>query len=480
MPTVSPKIESIIDCSMDKPQPSFDNNKRRRNLALYTLLAMLSYQLPLSVFYLAKVIGIAKYDYATLNWGYFSFMACSLTALIAIRFKEQITKKFIYLILYIQASFCTIVSFYLFYVMSDLRYLVPIGCLTLLMFIFIQSTLLVSFISILAIVAFYLSSSYIGIVYNGQPGLFVGDVLYILMYVPVCIFIAYMSKRMQDQQKKIRVANSTLKSTHKVLEETHKELEENNAKMIESIRYAEMIQRSLLPGIDRIKAVCSENMFIWMPKDIVGGDIFYTYSDHELSLIALMDCTGHGVPGALLTMVVYSEIRKIIMDEECRDPSEILSRLNRAVKDVFHHIDNGSNANDGLDAAVCIIDYSGKKVIYAGARIPLFYCMKGKVHKLDGDKQSIGYKDSEDHFVFTNHIIKLDEPCSFYLKTDGYTDQLGGGKRLRFGTGKFKDLIMDNHDKSFTEQRQIFLQTLLSYQSDNEQMDDITLIGFRL
>jgi len=465
---------------MDKTQSGFDNNRRRRYLALYTLLAMLSYQLPLSVFYLAKVIGIAKYNYAAINWGYFSFMACSLTALLSIRLKKQITKKFIYLILYIQASFCTIVSLYLFYVMSDLRYLVPIGCLTLLMFIFIQSTLLVSFISILAIVVFYLSSSYIGIVFNGQPGQFVGDVLYIMMYVPVCIFIAYMSKRMQDQQKKIRVANSTLKSTHKELEATHEKLEENNTKMIESIRYAEMIQRSLLPGIDRIKAVCPENMFIWMPKDIVGGDIFYTYSDAEVSLIALMDCTGHGVPGAFLTMVVYSEIRKIIIDEECRDPSEILCRLNRAVKNVFHNNDNGSNANDGLDAAVCIIDYPGKKVIYAGARIPLFYYMSGKVHKNDGDKQSIGYKDSEDHYVFTNHMIQLEEPCSFYLKTDGYTDQLGGEKRLRFGTGKFKDLIMNNHDKPFSEQREIFFQTLISYQGDNEQMDDITLIGFRL
>jgi len=465
---------------MDKTQSGNDNNRRRRNLAFYTIMAMLSYQLPLSVFYLAKVIGIANYNYTALNWGYFSFMACSLTALIAIKFKEQITKKIIYLILYIQASFCTIVSFYLFYVMSDLRYLVPIGCLTLLMFIFIQSTLLVSLLSLLAIVVFYLSSSYIGIVYNGQPGPFIGEVLYILMYVPVCIFIAYMSKRMQDQQKKIRVANSTLKSTHKELEATHKELEDNNSKMIESIRYAEMIQRSLLPGIDRIKAICPENMFIWMPKDIVGGDIFYTYSDMEVSLIALMDCTGHGVPGAFLTMVVYSEIRKIIMDEECRDPSEILSRLNRAVKNVFHNNDNGSDANDGLDAAVCIIDYLRKKVIYAGARIPLFYCMNGKVHKKDGDKQSIGYKDSEDQFDFTNHMIQLEEPCTFYLKTDGYTDQLGGEKRLRFGTGKFKDLIMKNHDKSFTEQRAVFLQTLISYQGNNEQMDDITLIGFRL
>lgn len=489
------------DKLMDNDQSEKLNSKRRRNLFLYTLLAVSSYQLPLGVFYLAKVLHLAKYSYSALNIAYFSYMTCSFSAMVLIRIKQQITKKFIYFILYMQALICVIISLYLFYIMSDLRQLVLIGCMTLLMFVFIQSTLIVSFFSIAITVIYYLTASYIGINYNGQPGLFMREILYILMFIPVCIFIAYMSKRMQDQQKKIKRANLTLKTahdelaathnelaathteletTHTELEAIHKTLEVNNENMVASIRYAEMIQRSLLPGIERIKGVSSDNMFLWMPKDIVGGDIFYNYADPECSLVALMDCTGHGVPGAFLTMVAYSEIRKIIIDEACRVPSEIIKRLNLAVKNVLHKNDDGSGTNDGLDVAICAIDYSMKRITYAGARIPLFYFKNGTVHKIKGDKQSIGYKDSDNHYEFTNHSIGADTHCSFYLITDGFTDQLGSEKRLRFGTGKFKQLIMENHDQSFSEQRKTFLQTLLSYQGENDQMDDITLIGFRV
>ncbi|MBU1169726.1 MAG: SpoIIE family protein phosphatase, partial [Proteobacteria bacterium] len=102
------------------------------------------------------------------------------------------------------------------------------------------------------------------------------------------------------------------------------------------------------------------------------------------------------------------------------------------------------------------------------------------LHKVNGDKQSIGYKESVDGFEFRSHTIDVDDCCSFYLKTDGFTDQLGGEKRLRFGTDRFKKLILAHHDKPYSDQRKAFIQSLITYQGDNEQMDDITLIGFSL
>lgn len=467
--------------------PEAVNQRRRNNLYRYTLLAMASYQLPVGVAFLAKVFHIARYTYSVIFHAYILYIFASITALIIVRLKKDMTKKFIYFVLHYQVVFCIAVSAYLAFVMDDQRYLVPIGCLLILFFVFIQSTMLISFLAILAAVVVYLSISYIGITYYDQAGSFVGDVLYILIFVPVCIFIAYMSKYMQDQQKKIKSSNTKLKATHAELEHTHTqletihtELESQNERMLDSIRYAEMIQRSLLPGIERIKVVSTDSMFIWIPKDIVGGDIFYTYADPDMSLIALMDCTGHGVPGAFLTMIVYSEIRKIIMEDKCRQPSEILSRLNKAVKNVLHKNNQDANTDDGLDAAVCAIDHSGKHVDYAGARIPLFYVANGTVHTVNGDKQSIGYKDSDDDFVFTNHRIDVENPYSFYLKTDGFTDQLGGEKQLRFGTNRFKELIQNNYNASYGDQRKTFLQALITYQGDNEQMDDITLIGFHV
>ncbi len=457
---------------MVKPLPAFVNNRRRTNLNRYSILGMLSYQLPVGVAFLAKLLGLARYDYTDIMHTYMGFIACSISTLFIIRLKKQITKRFIYFMLYYQVLTCMFISAYMVYVMSDQRYLVPIGVLAILTFVFIQSTLRASFVTIILTVILYLSASYVGIVISGQPGSFMSEVLYIMIFVPICLFNAYMSKKMQDQQLKLNNANSKLKTTHTALE-TH------NEKMLESIRYAELIQRSLLPGIERIKAVSPDSMFIWMPKDIVGGDIFYTYADRDSCIITLMDCTGHGVPGAFLTMLVYSEIRKIIIDEACREPSIILKRMNRAVKNVLHS-NSKNGADDGLDAAVCNIDHSGRKVTYAGARMPLFHVNNNNVYKVKGDKQSLGYKDDNTDFNFTSHTIEVEENCSFYLITDGFTDQLGGEKRRRFGTNKFKQLIQKHHHKPFSEQRPEFIQALTTYQGDNEQIDDMTLIGFHM
>jgi serine phosphatase RsbU (regulator of sigma subunit) len=435
--------------------PDDVNTRRRRNLFVYTILAMLAYQFSFGVIYLAKALGPSGYDFTAIKLCYLAFMACSMSALVMIRLKKQITKAYIFFILHYQSAVCILISAYIIYEMGDKRYLVLIGCQVILMFVFIQSKLIVSLLTILLTAIIYLSASYIGIYYSAQPGSFLNEVLYILIFVPVCVFIAYMSNKMQEQQKQIKEAGASLKKTHA-------ELESHTERMMESIRYAELIQRSLLPGIERIKSISPDSMFIWMPKDIVGGDIFYTYSSPSYSIVCLMDCTGHGVPGAFLTMIVYSEIRKIIMDEACREPSDILKRLNRAVKHVLHN-HYGNDADDGLDACICIIDPSNRKVTYAGARIALFYVKDGTLYREHGDKQSIGYKDSDDDYDFTNYVIDVGERCTFYMKTDGFTDQLGGEKRRRFGTDRFKQLIMAHHGLPFSEQRSIFLNALKTY-----------------
>jgi len=450
---------------MDKGLPEFVNNKGRRNLYRYSLMGLIASQLPSFVIFFPSFFNPTKYGYFVIGIAYAAFFTCSVSALIIVRLKKQITKKFIKVILFYQVFFYIFTITCLIYAIGDMRHHLSLCLLLIAFFVFIQSNMIVSFFALTFVSALYLLASYTGIHYGGQPGTFLGEVLYIMVFVPVCIFLAYMAKIMQAQQKKIKSANLKLKT--------------QNTKMVVSLKYAELIQRSLLPGIDRIKAVSSDSMFIWKPKDIVGGDIFYTFSDSESSIIALMDCTGHGVPGAFITMIVYSEIRKIIMDEVCRDPAEILKRLSRAVKKVLH-LNAETAADDGLDASICNIDHLGGKVIYAGAKSPLFYVKNGTLHRENGDKESIGYKDSKDDYTFTNYTIDADTRCSFYLKTDGYTDQLGGENRRRFGTGMFKKIIMEHNEKPFSVQRKLFLQSLMQHQGEHEQVDDITLIGFHL
>jgi serine phosphatase RsbU (regulator of sigma subunit) len=464
---------------MDNILPREVNERRRRTLAKYTALALLVYHIPMGAAYLSIYLGLARFGYKPLSLVYGSVVIANLIILGIIRVKNQITITFINTMLYLQVVASVFFMTAKFHMMQDLRFMTLIACLLALIFVFTQARLIISFIIIAVVASDYLAVSYVSELYFGQTGNFSRDIITILIFLPVSSFLAYMCGILQKQHREIKHSRDRLKTTFKDLETTHKALESYNQRMLESLHYAEMIQRSLLPGIDRMKTESPESLIIWMPKDIVGGDIFYTCTYPGKTIIALMDCTGHGVPGAFLTLIAYTEIRKIILDQRCYDPAEILKRLNKAMKNVLHK-HSAKKTNDGLDAAVIDVDHATSTIRYAGAQIPIYYVENGEAREIKGDRHSIGYVDSDVNYSFTLHTTALKKGSCVYLKTDGYTDQLGGGKKLRFGTRRFKQMIKDIHQSSFSVQRREILRGLSEYKNVNEQMDDITVIGFRL
>ncbi|MBU1168621.1 MAG: AAA family ATPase [Proteobacteria bacterium] len=264
----------------------------------------------------------------------------------------------------------------------------------------------------------------------------------------------------------------------KELNLTLEKVEKANTHIMESIRYAKMIQQSLLPNLNQVKTWLPNSFFIWEPRDIIGGDFFYADVFENGFILAVVDCTGHGVPGAFMTMIAASGLRRVIRDDGCRAPADILKRLNAIVKTSLQQDTKHALSDDGLDAGICSMNYESHILTFAGARLPLLCTNKGELTVISGDKQSIGYSHSDLNYSYTEHRIPLHNGQRFYLSTDGFVDQLGGIHRRRFGRKRFQDIIMENSHKPFDEQQEILIQAFKDHKKTNDQQDDVTVVGF--
>ncbi|MBF0622364.1 MAG: response regulator [Magnetococcales bacterium] len=257
-------------------------------------------------------------------------------------------------------------------------------------------------------------------------------------------------------------------------------VERANRKVIDSIQYAKRIQQAILPHSERFFRNLPDSFLLWLPRDIVSGDLYFTEFHSDWAILAVLDCTGHGVPGAFMTMIANASLKQIIVDEREHDPAKILYRLNRLVKEALRQDTGETTSDDGLDASICFIDKANHQLIHAGARLGLFHLRNGKAIQIKGDRMSIGYRRSDIHFEFNHHVISLNEHDAFYMATDGLADQAGGDKGFPFGHRRFIKLLEQNHRVPISEQGTLINDALHHYQGKNERRDDITVIGFQV
>jgi len=195
-------------------------------------------------------------------------------------------------------------------------------------------------------------------------------------------------------------------------------------------------------------------------------------------LVVVMDCTGHGVPGAFMTMVDATHLRRITRDEGCHQPAEILQRLNVLMKTSLQQDTEQARSDDGLEAAICLVKPREKILMFAGAKLPLYYLHQDQLKMIKGDKNNLGYKRSNVNFNFTAHTLPLEAGMTFYLATDGLLDQLGGPKRLPLGNKRFQAWLLEHRQKPVAEQEVPLLKAFQEYQGENERQDDVTVVGF--
>ena len=264
-----------------------------------------------------------------------------------------------------------------------------------------------------------------------------------------------------------------------------KKLAEVNKQITDSIEFASIIQQAFIPEEKDLTEFFEDEFTIWKPRDIVGGDIYFfdKLYKNDKAVLMVIDCTGHGVPGAFVTMLVKALARNLIAHanktKESVSPAKLLAVFNRSLKHLLKQHDKNSLSNAGFDAAILYINKMESKITYAGANIPLFYMKEGIINSIKADRHSIGYKTSDPDFEFHDHALDFDENMQFYITSDGYIDQNGGEKGFPMGKKRMIKLLEEHHEKPMKEQRALLEEALNAYQGEEDRNDDITIVGFR-
>jgi phosphoserine phosphatase RsbU/P len=259
-----------------------------------------------------------------------------------------------------------------------------------------------------------------------------------------------------------------------------KELEAINKDITDSINYAFRIQTAMLPDLKKVIQHIPENFIFFKPKDIVSGDFYWFTTRENKVIISAVDCTGHGVPGAFMSMVGDALLNQIVNIERITSPELILQRLHIKIRQALKQ--ETGTTRDGMDIALCVIDLPNKILEYAGAKNPLIYVQNNELHEIRADRHSIGGEQLEKERVFAKHTISIDTPTWIYLFSDGFPDQFGGERRKKFMTKNLKNLLFEHHQKPFSQQKEILEETFENWKNTahENQLDDVLVIGCKI
>lgn len=256
-------------------------------------------------------------------------------------------------------------------------------------------------------------------------------------------------------------------------------LAESNNRIMESIHYAQLIQTSILPAESTVRIHLDDFFALYLPRDIVGGDFYYFRALHNGWLLAVVDCTGHGVSGAFMTMTANAVLSSIIAGG-VDDPAAIIEAMNEKFHATLHRDGDDEAIDYGLDIGLCRLKTDENMLLFAGARVDLHYVVGGEVQTIGGRRKSIGYRRSDRQLRWENHPVAIAGDSHFYLTSDGILDQSGGEKGWSFGRHRFERLICSIAGLPAKMQHERMRDELVRYQGDYPQRDDITVIGFRL
>lgn len=271
----------------------------------------------------------------------------------------------------------------------------------------------------------------------------------------------------------------TLYTKNKKIRKANKLLALQKRQITDSIEYASRIQTAILPPGDFISKVIPDHFILYKPRDIVSGDFYWITHKNNKVVVAAVDCTGHGVPGAFMSMLGFAFLNEIVNKESELKANEILNELRNNVKKSLHQTGKEDEAKDGMDIALCIIDPDDLTLQYSGAYNPLYLVRNDELVSVNADRMPIGIHIIEKE-SFTNHEIKVKKDDIIYIFTDGYVDQFGGPKANKFRKAPFKDLLVSIQDKDMVQQKDILEEKFEKWRGDHEQIDDVLVMGIKI
>ncbi len=284
---------------------------------------------------------------------------------------------------------------------------------------------------------------------------------------------------LQQTQEEMVAQRDFITDKNVQLNTTLQELERKNKHITDSIRYAQTIQQAILPNLQKLERYLGNYFILFRPKDMVSGDFYWiTYINPDHYLLALADCTGHGVPGGFMSMIAYSLLNDIVKQKKILDPTTILYELNQRWHEALMTEQN--RAEDGMDVGICSIERkeSHTRLIFGGARIPLWYIENNEIHEIAATRKSIG-SPLDTGRRFESHQIEVTRGTCVYMSSDGLIDQ-SDELRRKFGRKKLLDFLLNHYQKPFELQKQDLETVLDTYQAQADQRDDITVWGFRV
>lgn len=302
---------------------------------------------------------------------------------------------------------------------------------------------------------------------------------HLIFYSVLVISIAYFTVKSQTSSLvKIRKLLKEKEETLLEIEEHQAELESKNKSITDSLIYAQRIQEALLPSVEYFRRYFNDSFIFYKPKDIVSGDFFWIGENGGKIFVVAADCTGHGVPGALMSMIGHEMLDKIISVDNVLQPGKVLEIMSKGLEKIFSREKNvGTIIHDGMDIGICVVDKDKRKIEFSGAFLPLYIIRDNRLIDLKGDKYALGM--TPEGASYTNNEMDLMKGDMLYLFSDGYVDQFGGSENKKFMYRRFRYLLMTIYGFPVDDQKSILEENIKTWMGTTPQVDDMLVIGFK-